>query len=134
MQQEQFHMAIAVDEYGGIAGLVTLEDLIEELVGEIFDEYDVERPLVERQRDGTLRVDARIAIDELNDLAGMDLPQGDWDTVGGLVFDRFGRVPAVGDTCAVSEYQLRVERLQGRRITRVRIAQVESDAVEAVNE
>ncbi|MFV0526840.1 MAG: hemolysin family protein [Acidimicrobiales bacterium] len=134
MQREQFHMAIAVDEYGGIAGLVTLEDLIEELVGEIFDEYDVERPLVERQRDGTLRVDARIAIDELNDLAGMDLPQGDWDTVGGLVFDRFGRVPAVGDTCAVSEYQLRVERLQGRRITRVRIAQVASGPVETGNE
>jgi CBS domain containing-hemolysin-like protein len=119
MQHEKFHMAIAVDEYGGIAGLVTLEDLIEELVGEIVDEYDVEEPLVERQRDGTLRVDARISIDELNDLAGMELPEGDWDTVGGLVFDRFGRVPAVGDTCDVNGYSLRVERLQGRRITRV---------------
>jgi CBS domain containing-hemolysin-like protein len=121
MQHEKFHMAIAVDEYGGIAGLVTLEDLIEELVGEIVDEYDVEEPLVERQRDGTLRVDARISIDELNDLAGMELPEGDWDTVGGLVFDRFGRVPAVGDTCDVNGYSLRVERLQGRRITRVTI-------------
>ena len=121
MQREQFHMAVAVDEYGGIAGLVTLEDLIEELVGEIVDEYDVEEPLVERQVDGTLRVDARISINELNDLAGMELPEGDWNTVGGLVFDRFGRVPAVGDTCDVSGYNLRVERLQGRRITRVRI-------------
>jgi CBS domain containing-hemolysin-like protein len=121
MQHEQFHMAVAVDEYGGIAGLVTLEDLIEELVGEIVDEYDVEEPLVERQRDGTLRVDARISIDELNSLAGMDLPEGDWDTVGGLVFDCFGRVPSVGDTCAAGGYDLRVERLQGRRITRVKI-------------
>jgi CBS domain containing-hemolysin-like protein len=132
MQGEKFHMAVAVDEYGGIAGLVTLEDLIEELVGEIVDEYDVEEPLVERQRDGTLRVDARISIDELNDLAGMELPEGDWDTVGGLVFDRFGRVPAVGDTCDVNGYSLRVERLQGRRITRVTILKPELATLEGV--
>lgn len=134
MQQEQFHMAVAVDEYGGIAGLVTLEDLIEELVGEIVDEYDVEEPLVERQRDGTLRVDARISIDELNDLAAMDLPEGDWDTVGGLVFDRFGRVPSVGDTCDVNGYNLRVERLQGRRITRVRIQKMVVAELDPVGE
>lgn len=121
MQAEQYHMAIVVDEYGGTAGVVTLEDLIEELVGEIVDEYDVEEPLVERQRDGTLRVDARISIDELNSLAGMELPPGDYDTVGGLVFDSFGRVPSVGDSCAVNGYELRVERLQGRRITRVEV-------------
>lgn len=121
MQNEKFHMAIAVDEYGGIAGLVTLEDLIEELVGEIVDEYDVEEPLVERQRDGTLRVDGRISIDELNGLGAMQLPEGDWDTVGGLVFDSFGRVPKVGEACDVNGYNLLVERLQGRRITRVRI-------------
>ncbi len=132
MQHEKYHMAIAVDEYGGIAGLVTLEDLIEELVGEIVDEYDVEEPLVERQRDGSLRVDARISIDELNDLALMDLPEGDWDTVGGLVFDRFGRVPIVGDTCDVNGYGLRVERLQGRRITRVRILRSENPAPDPV--
>ncbi|MGF1596344.1 MAG: hemolysin family protein [Acidimicrobiales bacterium] len=134
MQLEKFHMAVAVDEYGGIAGLVTLEDLIEELVGEIVDEYDVEEPLVERQRDGTLRVDARISIDELNDLAAMDLPEGDWDTVGGLVFDRFGRVPAVGDTCDVNGYNLRVERLQGRRITRVRILRINGLELDRVGE
>lgn len=121
MQQEKFHMAIAVDEYGGIAGLVTLEDLIEELVGEIVDEYDVEESLVERLVDGTLRVDARISISEINEVAGLDLPEGDWDTVGGLVFDRFGRVPTAGDTCDTNDYTLRVERVQGRRITRVRI-------------
>ena len=119
MQQRQFHMAVAIDEYGGVAGVVTLEDLIEELVGEIVDEYDVKESLVERQRDGTLRVDGRIAIDELNDLARLSLPEGDWDTVAGLVFDRFGRVPKVGEACTVAGYDLRVERLQGRRITRV---------------
>ncbi len=121
MQQHSFHMAMAVDEHGGIAGLVTLEDLIEELVGEIVDEFDVEEPLVERQRDGSLRVDARILIDELNDLAGLELPAGDWDTVGGLVFDTFGRIPSEGESCEADGYPLRVERVQGRRITKVRI-------------
>lgn len=121
MQQDKFHMAIAVDEYGGVAGLVTLEDLIEELVGEIVDEYDVEEPLVERQPDGTLRVDARIGIEELNEVANLDLPEGDWDTVGGLVFDRFGRVPYEGETCDCNGYRLRVERVQGRRITKVHV-------------
>ncbi|MDA3041046.1 MAG: hypothetical protein O3C27_16250, partial [Actinomycetota bacterium] len=104
-----------------VAGLVTLEDLIEELVGEIVDEYDVEEPLVQRQRDGSLQVDARILIDELNDLAGLALPEGDWDTVGGLVFDVFGRIPHEAETCEVDGYTLRVERVRGRRITKVKI-------------
>lgn len=119
MQDEKFHMAVAVDEYGGIAGLVTLEDLIEELVGEIVDEYDVEESLLDPQVDGTLRVDARIPLDELNALAGIELPEGDWDTVGGLVFDVFGRVPVRGEECEVEGYRLRVEQVKGRRITKV---------------
>ncbi|MEM9563192.1 MAG: hemolysin family protein [Actinomycetota bacterium] len=122
MQQEKFHMAVAVDEYGGIAGLVTLEDLIEELVGEIVDEYDEEESLLERQLDGTFKVDARILIDELNDLAGMSLPEGDWDTVGGLVFDLFGRVPKRGQECEVDGYRLRVDQVHGRRITKVTVS------------
>jgi CBS domain containing-hemolysin-like protein len=122
MQKEKFHMAVAVDEYGGIAGLVTLEDLIEELVGEIVDEYDVEESLLERQMDGTLKVDARILIDELNDLAGIELPEGDWDTVGGLVFDLFGRVPKRGEECEVDDYRLRVDQVHGRRITKVTVS------------
>jgi CBS domain containing-hemolysin-like protein len=122
MQQEVFHMAMVVDEYGGIAGLVTLEDLIEELVGEIVDEYDREEPLVERQTDGSLVVDARIPIDELNDLGNLVLPAGDYDTVGGLVMDVFGRVPSVGESCDVGGHRLAVKKVHGRRITRVRIS------------
>ncbi len=131
MQRDKFHMAIVVDEYGGVAGLVTLEDLIEELVGEIVDEYDVEEALVERLVDGSLRVDARILIDELNDLGMLSLPEGDWDTVGGLVFDVFGRVPGAGEVCEVDGYRLKVERVQGRRITRVLVTRLQSDPTEA---
>jgi CBS domain containing-hemolysin-like protein len=121
MQRQSFHMAVVVDEYGGTAGLVTMEDLIEELVGDIVDEYDVEEPLIEELVDGSLLVDARILIDELNDLADLELPAGDWDTVGGLVLDRFGGVPADGEVVDVDGYDLRVERVQGRRVIRVRV-------------
>jgi CBS domain containing-hemolysin-like protein len=122
MQDEKFHMAVAVDEYGGIAGLVTLEDLIEELVGEIVDEYDVEEAMVDPLRDGTYRVDARMLIAEVNDAAGVELPEGDWDTVGGLVFDVFGRVPTKGEECEVDGHRLRVEQVLGRRIKKVVVA------------
>ena len=98
MQADKFHMAIVVDEYGGTAGLVTLEDLIEELVGEIVDEYDVEEPPVERLADGDVRVNARMPIDEVNDLLDdAELPEGDWDTVGGLVYSLLGHVPTEGE-------------------------------------
>ena len=95
MQEEKFHMAIVVDEYGGTAGLVTLEDLLEELVGEIVDEFDVEEPGVERHPDGSVVVSARYAVDDADDLLGADLPQGPWDTVGGLISD--GLLRKTGD-------------------------------------
>src|SRR5205085_6208184 len=90
MQSERFHLAVAVDEYGGTAGLVTLEDLIEELVGEIVDEYDVEDPPIEPLSNGEYRVNARMAVDEVNEFLHARLPAGDWDTVGGLVFNLLG--------------------------------------------
>jgi CBS domain containing-hemolysin-like protein len=121
MQSKKQHMAIVVDEYGGTAGLVTLEDLIEELVGEIVDEYDVEDPFIERLPDGDLRVNGRLSLDELNEQQELDLPTGDWDTVGGLVFNLLGHVPEEGEAVEVDGHQLRAERVVGRRIGRVRI-------------
>ncbi len=121
MQSEQFHMAIVIDEYGGVAGLVTLEDLIEELVGEIVDEFDVEDPMAEPLPGGAYRVNARMPLDEVNDLLDADLPEGDWDTVGGLVFGTLGHVPVEGETIELGSHRLTAARVQGRRIGMVRI-------------
>jgi putative hemolysin len=131
MQAEQRHMAIVVDEYGGTAGLVTLEDLIEELVGEIVDEFDVEDPLLEPLPSGDWRVNGRMPLDEVNDLLRLDLPEGDWDTVGGLVFNLLGHVPHEGEAVDIDGHRLRAERVQGRRIGRVRITVARPAAEEA---
>jgi CBS domain containing-hemolysin-like protein len=122
MQAQHFHMAIVVDEYGGTAGLVTLEDLIEELVGEIVDEFDREEPMIEPLPDGGVRVNARMPIDEVNDLVHAELPEGDWDTIGGLMFHLLGHIPHEGETVEADGHVLRAERVQGRRIGRVRIS------------
>jgi CBS domain containing-hemolysin-like protein len=132
MQSKKFHQAIVVDEYGGTSGLVTLEDLIEELVGEIEDEYDVEEPPVEQLDDGDVRVTARMAIDQVNELLGSDLPEGDWDTVGGLVYSLLGHMPTEGESVECDGYLLTAERVQGRRIGRVRISKsVQTEADQA---
>jgi CBS domain containing-hemolysin-like protein len=124
MQREKFHMAIVVDEYGGTAGLATLEDLIEELVGEIVDEFDVEEPNVEALPGGVVRVNARMPVDEVNELLQAEFPEGDWDTIGGYVFDLLGHIPTEGESTDVDGFRLTAEKVQGRRIGRVRIARV----------
>jgi len=124
MQQHQFHMAVVVDEYGGTAGLVTLEDIIEELVGEIVDEYDVEDPMIEPLPGGAALVRGRTPLTEVNDLLQADLPLGDWDTVGGLVYSRLSHVPVEGETVEVAGWRLTAQRIQGRRIGRVRMSRV----------
>jgi CBS domain containing-hemolysin-like protein len=125
MQAEQYHMAIVVDEYGGTAGVVTLEDLIEELVGEIVDEYDREEAMVEPLPGGDIRVNARMSVDEVNGLLNATLPEGDWDSVGGLMFHLLGHVPVEGETVECEGLSLRADRVQGRRINRVRIRPAE---------
>ena len=132
MQDQRVHMAIVVDEYGGTAGLVTIEDLIEEIVGEIVDEYDKEEPLVEPVDDHTIRVDAKLPIDEVNELLTLDLPHEEWDTVGGLVFGLTGRVPVAGETVSIDGVDFTTERVTGRRIQKVVISRNPSRAPEPV--
>lgn len=124
MQRERFHMAVVVDEYGGTAGVVTLEDIIEELLGEIVDEFDLEDPMVEELPDGDRIVNARMPIDEASDLIGAHLPEGDWDTIGGLLLSELGRVPSDGESVLVGGWELTALRVQGRRIGRVRVHRV----------
>jgi CBS domain containing-hemolysin-like protein len=122
LQADQVHLAVVVDEFGGTAGLVTIEDLLEEIVGEIVDEYDVEEPLVVDQGGGVFLVDARLPVDELGELVGSELPEGEWDTVGGLLLGLAGRVPREGESFALRGLTLTAVRVQGRRIAQVRVA------------
>ena len=121
MQDLKYHLAIVVDEYGGTAGVVTLEDLIEELVGEIVDEYDVEEPPVQALDNGSFSVSARLAVDELSELVDAHLPTGEWDTVGGLLFNELGRIPVEGESVEVDGLTLVAERVEGNRVGRIRI-------------
>ena len=113
------HIAIVSDEYGGTAGLVTIEDILEEIVGEIHDEYDDEEPEVEQEEGRRFWVSGRLTIDELSELLGQDFSQHDVTTVGGLVYEAFGRVPRPGEAVSVGAYKLVVERVRRRRIERV---------------
>ncbi|HEY5579273.1 MAG TPA: hemolysin family protein [Acidimicrobiia bacterium] len=120
MQASKIHIAVVVDEFGGIAGLVTIEDLLEELVGEIADEYDSEEPYVVELPEGGFLLDARLSVDELNDLLGLELPRDEWDTVGGLILDLAGRVPREGERFDAEGVILIAQRVQGRRVAQVR--------------
>jgi CBS domain containing-hemolysin-like protein len=121
MRRRKSHMVIVIDEYGGTSGLVTIEDLLEEIVGEITDEYDREEPNVEPLPDGGWRVNARMSIDEVNELLDMELPATEWDSIGGLLLNLVGDVPKEGQQIEFQGLSLRAERVQGRRIGRVRI-------------
>lgn len=122
MQGSRTHMAIVVDEYGGTAGLVTIEDLLEEIVGEIEDEYDVARPAMEVISDDEVVIDAGMTTDILNELFDYEVESEDFDTVGGFLIHQLGRLPSVGDEVNVNGLNLRVLSMSGRRVRRLRIA------------
>lgn len=121
MQAERFHIAIVVDEYGGVAGLVTLEDIVEEIVGEIQDEYDQaeELPYQQISEDEYLFL-GRIDLDDFNNLMGTDLSTADADTLGGYLYSQIGRVPRSGEHLQAENWQLTVQQITGRRIRKVR--------------
>lgn len=137
LRRDQVHMAIAVDEYGGTAGVVTVEDLIEEIVGEITDEYDLDEVVdVERVDGGEAIVDARLPIDDLNELFDTHVDSADFDTVGGFIFSLLGRLAVPGDEVTSEEHglRLRVLSIRGRRIKRVQIVRIQpaEETAEAV--
>ncbi|HWO69425.1 MAG TPA: hemolysin family protein [Actinomycetota bacterium] len=125
MQREKFHIALVTDEYGSVSGLVTLEDLLEELVGEIADEYDRDEPTMEPVGDGVYRVSGKLAIDEVNELLDVDLPHEEWDTVGGLMLGLLGAIPNEGQEVRFRNLVFKAERVQGRRIAKVLITRLE---------
>jgi putative hemolysin len=120
LQHRRVHMAVVVDEYGGTAGIVTIEDLLEEIVGEIQDEYDVEHPTVEPVDENEYLFDARVPLDEVNELLKVELPTEGGDTLGGFIYSQLGKVPAVGDTIEYSGIAIEVLSVAGRRIKQVR--------------
>ncbi len=122
MQRRRVHMAIVLDEYGGTAGLVTIEDLLEELVGEIRDEHDREAAPYRKVGDNEYLVDASIQIEELNELLGFDIPESEeFESIGGLVMELLDKVPEEGEVVKIDRYLLKVERMRGKRIVTLRL-------------
>lgn len=124
-KKNKIQMAIVVDEYGGTAGLVTIEDLLEEIVGDIMDEYDVEAPMVEVVDENTTLVDARTPVDEINELMELTLPEEEFDTIGGFVFGVLGKQPQEGEKIEYDSVDLIVEKTDGPRIQKIRIVKVD---------
>ena len=128
LQKKRQHMAIVVDEYGGTAGLVTIEDLLEEIVGEIFDEYDLEEVLIEEVDENNVRVDARVNLDKINEFLEMALPEEyEFETIGGFVYSLVGKIPMAGEKIEYDNLIFTVEKLVGRRISKILITKKPSD-------
>jgi CBS domain containing-hemolysin-like protein len=124
MQRGKFHMALVTDEYGSVSGLVSMEDLLEELVGEITDEYDSEEAEMVETAPGVYRVSGKASIDDVNDLLETDLPDEEWDTLAGLVLDVFQRIPKAGEEIEFQGLRFHAEEVQGRRIAKVLITRI----------
>ncbi len=121
MRAERLHLAAVIDEYGGVSGIVTLEDVIEEIVGEIQDEFDAEKPQLQRNPDGSYLVAGGMLVEELEDALGLDFSDRDEDTIGGVVFSELGRNPAVGDRVELGPITLEVLEMQRNRVALLKV-------------
>jgi CBS domain containing-hemolysin-like protein len=127
LQQRRVHMAIIVDEYGGTAGVVTIEDLLEEIVGDIQDEYDSEAPMAQQLGEREYAFDAQIRLDDVNEILNVALPLEESDTLGGFIYSQLGTMPAVGSRVHYEQLMLEVLSVQGRRILQVRVVKSHED-------
>jgi CBS domain containing-hemolysin-like protein len=125
MQRDKMHLVIVVDEYGGTAGLVTMEDIVEEIVGEIRDEYDVEQELVLPVSENEAVMDARVPFEDVRETFDLDVaPSEDYDTLGGFITNQLGRFPRAGEQVEAAGVRFAVETVEGRRIRRVRVTRL----------
>lgn len=124
LQREKIHMAIVLDEYGGTAGLVTIEDLLEEIVGDILDEYDEDENLIQQVDDNTIIVSSRVGIDEINELLELSYPEDEFETISGYIFNMLGRVPREGDTLEFDDSIINVLKVGNRRIQQAKIQRI----------
>ncbi|MEN6297574.1 MAG: hemolysin family protein [Rectinema sp.] len=120
-RRRHVHIAIAVDEYGGTAGIISLEDIIEEIVGEIQDEFDEEAEQIVKIGENAWRCDARIRLEDINETIGSQLPSGEYDSLAGYVFDLFERIPSAGEQVTAGDLQFSVEAMEGHRLITIRI-------------
>ncbi|HUX86311.1 MAG TPA: hemolysin family protein, partial [Chloroflexota bacterium] len=133
LRQQRVHIAVVVDEYGGTAGMVTIEDLLEEIVGEIQDEFDVEEQKIIRTSEDEAVVDGGVSVDDANEELGLDLRAEEVDTIGGLVHEKLGRIPVIGDKVILDHALLTVVASSGRRVTRVRVKRLAETGVSQSN-
>lgn len=128
LKEKKSHMAIVIDEYGGTTGLVTLEDLIEEIVGEIHDEHDVEEDVFTEMSDGTVLVDGRVEIEEFEEYFDVSIPEGKFETLGGYIFHLIRKIPVPGEKIRDDNFEMTIESADERSIKRVRIARVAAES------
>jgi CBS domain containing-hemolysin-like protein len=128
LRYNKSHLAIVIDEYGGTAGILTLEDIIEEIIGDVMDEYDAEEKNIEEHEDGSITVNARVDVEDLEDYLDIQLPEGKFESVGGFVISLMGKVPTVNERAVYNDLEMIIEAANSRKIEKIRIRKINPDA------